>query len=90
MATVFRRKLGPRWVLDGKRVAKSTPGAKAHRSLSREWYGLVKGEYVKLSPLRDVAEQMLRKRMRESEERPLRSIRDASPDATGGSYRKVS
>ena len=68
MATVFRRKL-TRWFVDGKRGTKGTPGAKRHVTLSREWYGLVKGEYVKLSPLRDVAEQLLRKRLRESEER---------------------
>ena len=68
MATIFRRQL-TRWVLNGKRVTKGTPGAKAHKSKSREWYGLVKGEYVKLSPLRDVAEQILQKRLRESEER---------------------
>jgi integrase len=68
MARVFRRKL-TRWVLDGRRVTKGTPGAKAETSLSREWYGLIRGEYVKLSPLRDVADQLLRKRLRESEER---------------------
>src|SRR6187431_2783946 len=68
MATVFRRKL-TRWILNGERVTKTTPGAKPLKSLSREWYGLVKGRYVKLSPLRDVAEQLLRKKIRESEER---------------------
>jgi integrase len=70
MATVFKRKL-TRWVLNGKRVTKSTTGAIAHSSHSREWYGLVKGRYVKLSPIRDVAEQMLRKIIRESEERRI-------------------
>jgi hypothetical protein len=67
MATVFRRKL-TRWILDGKRVDKGTPGAKRHTTKSREWYGLVRGEYVKLSPLRDIAEQKLRQKLREIEE----------------------
>ena len=67
MATIFRRQL-TRWVLNGNALTKGTPGAKAHKSKSREWYGLVKGEYVKLSPLRDVAEQILQKRLRESED----------------------
>src|SRR4051812_20078432 len=67
MARIFRRKL-TRWVLDGRRVNKGTPGAKTRVSLSRQWYGLIRGEYVKLSPLRDVAEHLLRKQLRDSEE----------------------
>ena len=65
-----------RYTLDGKRVNKSTPGAIATLTLSREWYGLVRGQYVKLSPLRDRAERLLRKRLGDAED--LRLDRFAS------------
>ncbi len=67
MSTVFRRKL-TRYILNGRRVNKSTPACKAETSLSREWYGLVRGQYVKLSPKRDVAEKLLRRRISDAED----------------------
>jgi integrase len=68
MATVFRRKL-TRYVLDGLRVRKGTPGCQTVTSRSRDWYGYVGGRYVRLSPVRDVAVHLVAKRIQESEER---------------------
>jgi site-specific recombinase XerD len=92
MATVFRRKLtryilNGQWVeigsgktkrriLRGKRVPKGTPGAKRYETLSDHWYGLVRGQYVKLCNIaapgaRDKSEKLLRKMLGEAEDLKL-------------------
>lgn len=73
--------LGGRWVEQGKgkqarrvlrggeRVRKGTPGAEEFETESREWYALINGAYVKLSPIRDKAVAQLRKQLHDAEDR---------------------
>ena len=65
---VFEGKRKRHILRGGKRVAKSTPGAVAVTTLSREWYGYIAGRREKLSTVKDTAEKMLRKLLTERED----------------------
>ena len=61
-----------RYVLDGKRVPKGTPGAKRVKERARKWYGSgipdwPKGKKVPLASDKETAKRMLRELVREAE-----------------------